>query len=60
VAASSKTKWYKDLFIPALERQKKRFNTVEKKKEQIKIIWPHGDWERMLDPGKFALSHEVE
>jgi hypothetical protein len=52
VAASSETKWCKDLFIPASTRHKKRFGTIERKKKQINEVWPDGDWEKTLDPSK--------
>jgi hypothetical protein len=48
-----KKKWYKDLFIPASTRHKKRFDTIERKKKQINEVWPDGDWEKKtLDPSK--------
>jgi hypothetical protein len=51
-------KWYKDLFPPAQRRYQRRFNTVQKKKDQIKAICSTSDWCKALDPGKFSPDYK--
>jgi hypothetical protein len=47
--------WYQDLFISAEGQCHKRFDTIQKKKQQINAIWNTGDWYETLDPGKFII-----